>query len=205
MQVRVLPGAPIDQRRPSSNAESASVLTMKMRVEVLRTAPVLLSTRVKLKRIERRRPKPKAMGSSPITRSSFAPRAGLVQRKNACLTSKLRGFDSCTRHQFDLYPGIAQMAERAIDNREAMGSIPTPWTTLERVSPSGKAPGFQPGSTWVRFPPPAPFQRSAAGVQSFRSERKDNSFVLQLLETRGDELEQLCGASNVISIFLERL
>ena len=52
-------------------------------------------------RIERRRPKPKAVGSSPITRSSFATKSRLVQRKNACLTSKLRGFDSCTRHQFE--------------------------------------------------------------------------------------------------------
>ena len=67
------------------------------------------------------------MGSSPITRSSFATRAGLVQRKNACLTSKLRGFDSCTRHQFHC-PGIAQLAEHAIDNREIVGSSPTPWT-----------------------------------------------------------------------------
>ena len=133
---------------------------MKMRVEVPRTAPVLKSMRVKLKRIERRRPKPKAMGSSPITRSSFAPRAGLVQRKNACLTSKLRGFDSCTRHQFEhLYPGIAQLAERTIDNREVVGSTPTPWTTLERASPSGKAPGFHPGIAWVRIPPPAPSKR----------------------------------------------
>jgi hypothetical protein len=32
---------------------------------------VLLSMRVKLKRIEHRRPKPKAVGSSPITRSTF--------------------------------------------------------------------------------------------------------------------------------------
>ena len=113
---------------------------MKMRVEVPRTAPVLQTTRVKLKRIERRCPKPKAVGSSPITRSM----AGLVQRKNACLTSKLCGFDSCTRHQFEhLYPGIAQSAERAIDNREVVGSTPAPWTTLERALPSGKATGFQ--------------------------------------------------------------
>jgi hypothetical protein len=130
---------------------------MKMRVEVPRTAPVLKSMRVKLKRIERRPPKPKVVGSSPITR----PMAGLVQRKNACPTSKLRGFDSCTRHQFEhLYPGIAQSAERAIDNREVVGSTPTPWTILERASPSGKAPGFQPGSGWVRIPPPAPRERS---------------------------------------------
>jgi hypothetical protein len=83
------------------------------------------------------------VGSSPTTRAI----AGLVQRKNACLTSKLRGFDSCTRHQFERpYPGIAQLAEHAIDNREIVGSIPTPWTILERASPSGKAPGFQPGT-----------------------------------------------------------
>jgi hypothetical protein len=44
---------------------------MKMRVGVPRTVPVLSSTRVKLKRIERRCPKPKAVGSSPITRSKF--------------------------------------------------------------------------------------------------------------------------------------
>jgi hypothetical protein len=126
---------------------------MKMRVEVPRTVPVLLSTRVKLKRIERRRPKPKVVGSRPITRSM----AGLVQRKNACLTSKLRGFDSCTRHQFEpTYPGIAQLAERVIDNREVVGSTPTPWTILKRASPNGKAPGFHPGISWVRIPPPAP-------------------------------------------------
>jgi hypothetical protein len=82
--------------------------------------------------------------------------AGLVQRQNACLTSKLRGFDSCTRHQSDFVSREAQLAERAIDNREAVGSTPTPWTILERASPSGKAPGFQPGSAWVRIPPPAP-------------------------------------------------
>ena len=29
-----------------------------------------------------------------------------------------------------MYPGIAQLAERAIDNREAVGSNPTPWTIL---------------------------------------------------------------------------
>ena len=55
-----------------------------------------------------------------------------------------------------LYPGIAQLAEHAIDNREIVGSSPTPWTILERASPSGKAPGFQPGIAWVRIPPPAP-------------------------------------------------
>ena len=37
-----------------------------------------------------------------------------------------------------LDPGIAQLAERAIDNREVVGSTPTPWTILERASPSGK-------------------------------------------------------------------
>ena len=64
-------------------------------------------------------------------------------------------FDSCTRHQFEyLFPGIAQLAERAIDNREVVGSTPTPWTTLQRASPSGKAPGFHPGIAWVRIPPP---------------------------------------------------
>ena len=150
---------------------------MKMRVEVPRTAPVLLSTRVKLKRIERRRPKPKAVGSSPITRSSFATRAGLVQRKNACLTSKLRGFDSCTRHQFEFsYPGIAQLAERAIDNREVVGSTPTPWTTLERASPSGKAPGFQPGIAWVRIPPPAPCETDCCNSKRKRESKEFFSF-----------------------------
>jgi hypothetical protein len=44
-RVRISPGPPI--RRPSSNAESASVLTMKMRVEVPRAAPILC-VRVKL-------------------------------------------------------------------------------------------------------------------------------------------------------------
>ena len=58
-------------------------------------------------------------------------------------------------------PGIAQLAERAIDNREAVGSTPTPWTIFERASPSGKAPGFQPGTAWVRIPPPAPSLRLA--------------------------------------------
>jgi hypothetical protein len=52
--------------------------------------------------------------------------------------------------------GIAQLAEHAIDNREVVGSTPTPWTILKRASPSGKAPGFHPGIAWVRFPPPAP-------------------------------------------------
>jgi hypothetical protein len=51
------------------------------------------------------------------------------------------------------------MAEHAIDNREIVGSSPTPWTIFERASPSGKAPGFQPGTAWVRIPPPAPFFR----------------------------------------------
>src|SRR5579863_4051815 len=86
---------------------------------------------VKLNGIEHRRSKPKAVGSSPIARSI----AGLAQRKNACLTSKLRGFDSCTRYHF-FHPGIAQLVERAIDNLEAVGSTPTPWTNFERASPS---------------------------------------------------------------------
>jgi hypothetical protein len=103
---------------------------MKMRVEVPRTAPVLKSMRVKLKRIERRPPKPKVVGSSPITR----PMPRLVQRENACPTSKLRGFDSCTRQVRTLYPGIAQLAERATENREVVGSTPTPWTILKRAS-----------------------------------------------------------------------
>jgi hypothetical protein len=30
------------------------------------------------------------------------------------------------------------LAERAIDNREVVGSTPTPWTNFERASPSGK-------------------------------------------------------------------
>ena len=109
-------------------------------------------------RIERRRPKPKGCGFEPHHALHLSvARAGLVQRKNACLTSKLCGFDSCTRHQFErLHPGIAQLAERVIDNREAVGSTPTPWTNLERASPSGKAPGFHPGIAWVRIPPPAP-------------------------------------------------
>lgn len=124
-----------------------------MRVEIPRAAPSCVVNAREAQRIERRFPKPKAVGSSPTTRAV----AGLVQRKNACLTSKLRGFDSCTRHQFvRSYPGIAQLAEHAIDNREIVGSTPTPWTTFERASPSGKAPGFQPGISWVRIPPPAP-------------------------------------------------
>src|SRR6266704_6073025 len=130
---------------------------MKMRVEVPRTAPVLLPTRVKLKWIERRRPKPKVVGSSPITRSSFATKGRVSS------TEERLSYKQATRVRllhpapvWILYPGIAQLAERAIDNREVVGSTPTPWTILERASPSGKAPGFQPGSTWVRFPPPAP-------------------------------------------------
>lgn len=128
---------------------------MKMRVEVPRTAPGRVVNAREAQRIERRCPKPKAVGSSPTTRTI----AGLVQRKNACPTSRLRGFDSCTRHQFKRsYPGIAQLAEHAIDNREVVGSIPTPWTIFERASPSGKAPGFQPGIAWVRVPPTAPLR-----------------------------------------------
>lgn len=103
---------------------------MKVRVEVPRTAPTIVVSAREAQRMERRRPKPKAVDSIPITHSM----AGLVQRKNACLTSKLRGFDSCTRHQFEiLYPGIAQLAEHAIDNREVVGSTPTPWTILTRA------------------------------------------------------------------------
>ena len=44
---------------------------MEMRVGVPRTVPMLQFSRVKLNWIERRRPKPKAVGSSPITRSIY--------------------------------------------------------------------------------------------------------------------------------------
>ena len=108
---------------------------MEMRVEVPRTAPVLLSTRVKLKRIERRRPKLKAVGSSPITRTSFATK-GRVSSTEERLSYK-QAMRVRLLHPAPvriLYPGIAWLAERAIDNREVVGSTPTPWT----ISSSGR-------------------------------------------------------------------
>jgi hypothetical protein len=59
---------------------------------------------------------------------------------------------------------VAQLAEHAIDDREIVGSIPTPSTIFEWASPTGKAPGFQPGTTWVRIPPPAPFGIAGEGL-----------------------------------------
>ena len=35
---------------------------------------------------------------------------------------------------------------KAVQHREIVDSTPTPWTIFERASPSGKAPGFQPGT-----------------------------------------------------------
>ena len=118
---------------------------------------------MKLKWIERRRPKPKAVGSIPITRSSFAT-TGRVSSTEERLSYKQATRVRLLHPAPVLYPGIAQLAERAIDNREAVGSTPTPWTNFKRASPSGKAPGFQPGIAWVRIPPPAPFISFACGI-----------------------------------------
>jgi hypothetical protein len=131
--------------------------------------------------------------------------AGLVQRKNACPTSKLRGFDSCTRHQFEhLYPGIAQLAERATDNREVVGSTPTPWTILKRASPSGKAPGFQPGSAWVRIPPPAPTRRPWA--RAFRRKYNPNhdSSLNNSPRLKHDAAEQFSSSIEVLRHVFDR-
>ena len=78
------------------SAQDASVLTMKIRVEVPRTERVALCVRVKPKRIERRLPKPKAMGSSTATRSKYVLEApGEFNRRTLVLQRKLCGFDSC--------------------------------------------------------------------------------------------------------------
>ena len=134
---------------------------MKMRVEVPRTVPVSPFTRVKLNWIERRRPKPKAVGSSPITRSNYGTKSRVsstVERLSYKQATRVRLLHPAPIQTF--CPGVTQLAERVIDNREGVGSTPTPWTNCERASPSGKAPGFHPGITWVRIPPPAPSKRS---------------------------------------------
>jgi hypothetical protein len=134
---------------------------MKMRVELPRTVPVSQSTRVKLKWIERRRPKPEAVGSSPTTRSIYEAKrrvSSTVERLSYKQATWVRLLHPAPIQT--LCPGIAQLAERAIDNREVVGSTPTPWTNFERASPSGKAPGFHPGISWVQIPPPAPSKRS---------------------------------------------
>ena len=126
---------------------------MKMRVEVPRTAPICFVNAREAQWIEHRRPKPKAVGSSPITRS-IGRVSSTVERLSYKQATRVRLLHPAPIRTS--YPGIAQLAEHAIDNREIVGSSPTPWTILERASPSGKAPGFQPGTAWVRIPPPAP-------------------------------------------------
>jgi hypothetical protein len=70
------------------------------------------------------------MGSSPITRSNS------VTKGRVSSTVERLSYKQATRvrllHPAPIdHPGIAQLAEHAIDNRETVGSIPTPWTNLQ--------------------------------------------------------------------------
>ena len=128
---------------------------MKMRVEVTRAVPVLLFSRVKLNGL--------SVGVRSRRLWVRAPSRAPVWKKEGRVsaTEERLSYKQATRVRLlhpapNFYPGIAQLAEHAIDNREIVGSTPTPWTIFERASPSGKAPGFQPGTAWVRIPPPAP-------------------------------------------------
>jgi hypothetical protein len=127
--------------------------------------------RVKLKRIERRRPKPKVVGSSPITRSSFATKGRVSS------TEERLSYKQATRVRLlhpapvrILYPGIAQLAERAIDNREAVWvQLPLPGP---RLSGRHQAERHQASILALRgfeSHRPVPFERGCCSVSTFES------------------------------------
>lgn len=105
---------------------------MKMRVEVPRTVPLMLEMRVKLKGL--------SVGVRSRRLWVRAPsRAPLMCCKGRVSSTEERlSYKQATRVRLlhpapipKLYPGVAQLAEHAIDNREAVGSNPTPWTILQ--------------------------------------------------------------------------